>query len=92
MFGPDTPLVWDAIQMVGIAAAVSAGGVWLLMRRRKTAPESGQPQAKADPKLDLESRVRVLERIATDRSVDLADEIEALREPAPEKQLEGETR
>jgi len=90
MFGPDTPLVWDAIQMIGIAAAVSAGGVWLLMRRREAAPESGQPNA--DPKLDLESRVRVLERIATDRSVDLADEIEALREPAPEKQLEGETR
>ena len=90
MFGPDTPLVWDAIQMVGLAAAVSAGGVWLLMRRRKAAPDIAQPDA--DPKLDLESRVRVLERIATDRSADLADEIEALREPAPEKQLEGETR
>jgi hypothetical protein len=28
----------------------------------------------------LEERVRVLERIATDKGVDLADEIEALRE------------
>jgi hypothetical protein len=29
----------------------------------------------------LEQRVRVLERIATDRGIDVADEIEKLREP-----------
>ena len=40
----------------------------------------------------LEERVRVLERIATDRSIDLADEIEALRDPKdkPSRELEGQ--
>ncbi len=32
----------------------------------------------------LEERVRVLERIVTDRRMDLAGEIEALRDPAPQ--------
>ena len=32
---------------------------------------------------DLEERVRVLERIVTDRGYDVASQIEALRDPAP---------
>ena len=78
MFGPDTALVWDAIQIAGIAAVAGAGAVWWVLRRRKTVAESPPPAATKGQ--DLESRVRVLERIATDRSIDLADEIEALRE------------
>ncbi|WP_299193773.1 hypothetical protein [uncultured Erythrobacter sp.] len=81
MFGADTPLVWDAIQIAGIAALAGASAIWLLTRRRDRAESStGETSDAGDPKFDLESRVRVLERIATDRSVDLAGEIEALRE------------
>ena len=90
MFGADTPLVWDAIQMVGIAAAVSAGAVWLVMRRRRKPAGPASPDATDG--LDLENRVRVLERIATDRSIDLADEIEALRDGAQSNKFQGETR
>lgn len=84
MFGADTSLVFDALQMVGIAAVATGGAVWLLMRKRKSGEVaetlvSLRNNAGAG---DLEERVRVLERIATDSSVDLADEIEALRKPA----------
>lgn len=76
MFGADTPLVIDALQMAGLAAVATGGAVWFFLRRK-----AGSAETK--PKSDsgsLEDRVRVLERIATDRSVDLADEIEALRD------------
>ena len=77
MFGADTPLVWDALQMAGLAALAGGGAVWLILRRRKLPTRK---QAKPGKPSNLEQRVRVLERIATDRSHDLADEIEALRE------------
>ena len=89
MFGADTPLVMDALQMAAIAAAAGAAGVFFLLRRRKTDSSGPEPRAKTN----LEERVEVLERIATDRSIDLADEIEALREtPATERRLEAEAR
>ncbi len=78
MFGPDTALMFDAIQMVAIAAGVSGGAVYLLLRRRKASTHRKVIDQASN--LDLESRVRVLERIATDRSDDLSDEIEALRD------------
>ncbi|MEL7188759.1 MAG: hypothetical protein AAGK17_04330 [Pseudomonadota bacterium] len=78
MFGPDTALMFDAIQMVTIAAGVTGGAVYLFMRKRKTS--ANRTVVDQANELDLESRVRVLERIATDRSADLADEIEALRD------------
>ena len=37
MFGADTPLVMDALEMLGVAVAVTAGAVFLIMRRRKGA-------------------------------------------------------
>jgi hypothetical protein len=48
---------------------------------------SGSGAATASPDSDaiiarLENRVRVLERIATDKSADIASQIEDLREPA----------
>ena len=43
--------------------------------------------ASAEAQRKLEARVRVLERIATDRGHDLADQIEALR--APETEVNG---
>lgn len=75
MFGADTPLVFDAIQMVAVAAAFTGGAVYLIMRRKPKA-ETAEPAA--THKDDLEERVRVLERIATDPATRLAEEFEAL--------------
>ena len=81
MFGADTPLVMDALQIAVICFAIGAAVVWLMNRRRKAAgPGKSAPLTPGN----LEDRVRNLERIATDRSADLADEIEALRK-APAK-------
>lgn len=90
MFGADTPLVMDALEMLGVAVAVTAGAVFLIMRRRKGAQV--EASASMTEPSQLEERVRVLERIATDRSIDLADEIEALRDPKdkPSRELEGQ--
>jgi len=82
MFGADTPLVMDALQMVAFAAVASGGAVWFFLKRRKPRGDG----ASMSVKHSLEDRVRVLERIATDRSQDLADEIEQLRD---EPKLKG---
>ncbi|WP_108788243.1 hypothetical protein [Erythrobacter sp. Alg231-14] len=74
MFGADTPLVIDAIQIALLAGAAGAAAIVLVLRRRKKADQSSHQTPS-----DLESRVRVLERIATDNPNDLAEEIEALR-------------
>lgn len=74
MFGADTSLVIDALQMVGLAVVATGGAVWFFLSRRNS---TNQPVAEGKAG-DLEDRVRVLERIATDRSIDLADEIESL--------------
>ncbi|WP_284124918.1 hypothetical protein [Parerythrobacter aestuarii] len=85
MFGADTPLVIDALQMASLAAVATGGAVWLFLRR-KSGSSGTTPAAKAGT---LEDRVRVLERIATDRSHDLADEIESLRDAsAPARKTE----
>ena len=42
MFGADTPLVFDAIQMVAVAAAFTGGAVYLIMRRKPKA-ETAEP-------------------------------------------------
>lgn len=87
MFGVDTPLVMEAIQLALLAAGVGGVTIFALLRyRRVQASEPRQPDSEPGK---LEQRVRVLERIATDRSIDLADEIEALREAPREKQTEG---
>ncbi|QUL39524.1 hypothetical protein [Erythrobacter sp. JK5] len=75
MWGADTPLVIDALVIAGMAALAGAGLVGLRLRNRRKS-ESRQPD---NTKPDLEDRVRVLERIATDRTQDLADEIDQLR-------------
>ena len=75
MFGADTPLVFDAIQMVAVAAAFAGGAVYLSMRCKPKA-ETAEPAA--TQRDDLEERVRVLERIATDPATRLAEEFEAL--------------
>lgn len=89
MFGPDTSLVMDALQMAALAAVAGGGAVYLLLRRRKRpAQSSGHAAAGLSGsetiRSDLEGRVRVLERIATDTAMsdpaELAEEIESLRE------------
>ena len=83
MFGADTPLVMDALQMAGIAAVATGAAVWFVLRRRQ--PQSGNVGPKSSD--NLEDRVRVLERIATDRSIDLAEEIEGLRGTEKQKEV-----
>ncbi|PQM26174.1 hypothetical protein CVO77_13935 [Sphingopyxis lindanitolerans] len=64
-------------------------GLWIWTRHQRkmldkqsemTAEKAAQYAAHTER---LEERVRVLERIATDRGVDLADEIEKLRDTPP---------
>lgn len=83
MFGADTSLVIDALQMVGLAVVATGGAVWFFLSRRNS---TNQPVAEGKAG-DLEDRVRVLERIATDRSIDLSDEIESLRTTDKTKEM-----
>ncbi|MBN8807320.1 MAG: hypothetical protein J0I47_03650 [Sphingomonas sp.] len=82
------------IPVLGISCGLVAiiGGVfvkpWFAYRHRqleiegdKVAEKAAQYAAQTER---LEQRVRVLERIVTDRGIDVADEIEKLRdEPSP---------
>ena len=83
MFGADTTLVVDALQMVGLAVVATGGAMWFFTRRRNV-NDGPKATGKAE---NLEDRVRVLERIATDRSIDLAEEIESLREQPRTREL-----
>lgn len=76
MWGADTPLVIDALQIAAVAAVVASGAVYALLRLRR----KPKTEPKFRSKSNLEERVQVLERIATDRSHDLAEEIEQLRD------------
>jgi len=90
MFGADTNLVFDAIQMVAVAAAFTGGAVYLIMRRKRAGAPASETQPRGNETGDLEERVRVLERIATDPATRLAEEFEQLskgerqtKEPTP---------
>lgn len=76
------PIVAMMIPIAGILAQL-VFKPWLEIQRRKveidaerTAEKAAQYAARTE---QLEARVRVLERIATDRGTALADEIEGLR-------------
>lgn len=77
MFGAETALMIDALQIAGLALAAGAGGAWLLMRRRSS--RNSEAIERSSSTGSLEERIRVLERIATDRPTELAEEIESLR-------------
>jgi len=77
--------------VVGLPVIVGVGGEmfkrWLKHKEKmvdalnaQTAEKAAQYAAHTER---LEQRVRVLERIATDRGVELADEIERLRDDRP---------
>ncbi|MGZ3197334.1 MAG: hypothetical protein ACXWI5_07700 [Croceibacterium sp.] len=90
----------EAIAAVGffgmLIAVVCVGGVsfqrWVSYKQRKAELDAEAHRATLSERGDyaemLEERVRVLERIATDRGLDLAHEIEALRDRQVLPQLE----
>jgi ABC-type phosphate transport system auxiliary subunit len=74
--------IWVLIPLAAIGIAPFK--MWLRLKERQldsqsqlTAEKSAQYAAHTER---LEARVRVLERIATDKGVDLSDEIEKLRD------------
>jgi hypothetical protein len=74
--------VWVLIPLAAIGLAPFK--MWLRIKEKQlerqselTAEKTAQYAAHTER---LEARVRVLERIATDKGVDLSDEIEALRD------------
>ncbi|HEY1604223.1 MAG TPA: hypothetical protein VGF77_01340 [Allosphingosinicella sp.] len=80
LFDPAT--VWVLIPLAAIGASMWRR--WLRVKEkqldaqtRDTAERTAQYAAHSER---LEQRVRVLERIATDKGVDLSDEIERLRD------------
>jgi hypothetical protein len=78
------------VPILGICCGLAAiiGGVfvkpWMELQRRKLELEAQMVAEKAAQYASqverLEQRVRVLERIVTDRGIDVADEIEKLRD------------
>lgn len=89
-----TPLL---IPILGISCGLLAilGGVfvrpWFKLQERRMEIEANKVAEKAAQYAAqterLEERVRVLERIVTDRGVDLAQEIESLRDERPAARL-----
>jgi len=77
--------IWVLIPLAAIFAGVVKR--WLDIKERQiqavtheAAEKAAQYAAQTER---LEQRVRVLERIATDRGIDVADEIEKLRDQRP---------
>lgn len=80
------PIFALLIPIVAILAGVARS--WIKMKEKQltaqtamTAEKSAQYAAHTER---LEARVRVLERIATDKGADLSDEIEKLRDAPPQ--------
>ena len=76
--------IWVLIPLAAIGIAPFK--MWLRMKERQMEIQSTQTAEKAAQYAAhterLEQRVRVLERIATDKGAHLSDEIEALRDPS----------
>lgn len=74
--------IWIMIPLGGMATAVAKR--WLRLKERQlelTSERSAEKAAQYAAKTErLEQRVAVLERILTDRSTHLSDEIERLRD------------
>ena len=78
------------IPITGILASVAFA--WIALRYRQLSLENRRASAdasqEAEEKTKLLARLAVLERIVTDRGVETAAQIDALREPRPS--LKGE--
>jgi hypothetical protein len=74
--------IWVLIPLAAIFAGVIKR--WLSLKEKQIEAlqrEAADRQARYNAQTErLESRVRVLERIATDRGIDVAEEIERLRD------------
>jgi hypothetical protein len=79
----------DLIPIAGIFSGVAFFWIGLKHRRMMLTHHRSERQAAldAEEKTRLEKRLAVLERIVTDRGIQTAEQIEALRdyEPAPER-------
>jgi hypothetical protein len=80
-------VIFTGLVLMVLIAGVSINGIVDKVMREKRlrheagkAPASGELREIAERTQMIEDRLRVLERIATDRGSLLADEIEALRE------------
>jgi hypothetical protein len=77
--------IWVLIPLAAIGIAPFK--MWIRVKERQLDRQSELTAEKAAQYAmhteRLEARVRVLERIATDKGVDLSDEIEALRDKTP---------
>ena len=77
--------IWVLIPLAAIIAGVVTK--WLALKEKQIEAMSREAAEKAAQYAAhterLEQRVRVLERIATDKGIDLADEIERLRDDRP---------
>jgi hypothetical protein len=86
--GPGEAIAAVAVAVVAIALLITIGSTlsqWINYKRRKVEVEAEALSASRQVPQDgytelLEERVRVLERIATDRGHDIAHQIEALRD------------
>ena len=93
---PGDVIVAVAFAGVAIGALIFLGSSfqrWIAYKQRKVEVEAEALRvsyaARSDDYADiLEERVRVLERIATDRRHDIAHQIEALRDRQVEAQIE----
>ena len=75
------------LTVVVIGCSLEAFRIWTKHKEKMATALNAQAAEKAAQYAAgnerLENRVRVLERIATDRGIDVADEIEALRDARP---------
>ena len=90
MDGPTNVLIALIVSGLPVMAFTFLLARWIKMRERKIEVEAGLAAEKAaqyaSRSMELEQRVRVLEQIVTDRGVETASQIEALRGP---RQLKG---
>lgn len=81
-FGVFIPIVGMMIPIVAICAGVA--GKWIKMKERQIAAQTelgAEKAAQYAAQMErMEQRLRVLERIATDRGQDLATQIDSLRD------------
>ena len=81
--------IWVLIPITAIVCGIFAGIAkrWIRLKEREMQLSSQMTAEKAAQYAShterLEQRVRVLERIVTDKGIDLADEIERLRDVRP---------
>ena len=92
MDGPTNVLIALIVIGLPVMAFTFLLARWIKMRERKIEVEAGLAAEKAaqyaSRSMELEQRVRVLEQIVTDRGVETASQIEALRGPRQLKDRE----